>query len=79
MTKDELLAKLAATSVHESCYSVGEIRGSECVSVVAEGGKWAIYYTERDKPERLATFNVDEDAYDFMYEIFCKGFGVKES
>jgi hypothetical protein len=75
MIRDELVLNLSKMGIHESCYSLGRMRNSECVCVVAEGEKWKVYYVERDKPLELAAFDSVEDAYDFVYKTFCKWLG----
>ena len=77
MTRDILILKLSVIGVHENSYSLGKIQNSDCTCVVEENGKWSVYYVERDKPDKLAVFDSVEDAYSFVYEIFCKWLGNK--
>ena len=79
MIREKLESRLAEIGVHTSSYSLDGIRSSECVCVVGEGVIWKVYYVERDKPAELATLNTVEEAYDFVYETFCKWLGVKNS
>ena len=72
MTRDELVSSLSAMAVHKLRYSLDGIRNSDCTCVVAEEGKWKVYYVERDKPLELGIFNSAEDAYDFVYKSFCE-------
>jgi len=79
MKREELEAKLAALGVNPNSYSLGSIRHSDCVCVVEDGGRWKVYYVERDKPAELGAFDTAEEAYDFVYATFCKWLGVKVS
>ncbi|WP_224082004.1 hypothetical protein [Cupriavidus laharis] len=76
MTRDELERKLATIGIHQNSYSLDGIRHSDCVCVVAENGKWFVYYVERDKPRELGAFSAVEDAFEFVYTTFCKWLGV---
>lgn len=78
MKKEQLLSNLSAIGVNATSYSLGEIRHSDCVCVVAENDKWKVYYVERDKPAELAVLDTEEQAYDFVYETFCKWLGVEK-
>ncbi len=78
MKKDELISGLAKLGVNESSYSLGVMRNSECVCVVEGEGKWKVFYVERDKPQELAAFEAEEQAYSFVYENFCKWLGVRK-
>lgn len=81
MKSQELLSKLHAMGVNSNSYSLGGIRHGDCVCVVLEGGNWKVYYVERDRPDQLAVLDNEEQAYDFVYETFCKWLGfaiVKE-
>ena len=78
MTRDQLETNLATIGVHKNSYSLDGIRHSDCVCVVGENGQWKVYYVERDKPAELAALNTAEEAYDFVYETFCKWLEVKK-
>jgi hypothetical protein len=67
-----LYVGLHAIGVDESSYSLGTIRHGECVCVVLEGGKWKVYYFERDLPAELAVVDSEEQAYEVVFELFCK-------
>lgn len=77
MKRDQLESSLTAIGVHPSSFSLGSIRHSECVCVVPESGQWKVFYVERDKPNELASFSIEENAYDYVYETFCKWMGVQ--
>ncbi|MCV4273348.1 hypothetical protein OH710_11905 [Pseudomonas capsici] len=76
MKRNKLLCELSAIGVNESSYSLGEIRGGDCVCVVSENTGWKAYYVERDKPVELAVLDSEEEAYDFVYVTFCKWLGI---
>ena len=76
MTRDQLESGLAAIGVHPSNFSLGSIRHSGCTCVVPDGGQWKVFYVERDRPEELASFPTEEEAYDFVYATYCKWRGV---
>lgn len=73
-----MLSDLSAIGVDANSYSLGVIRHGDCVCVVAENDKWKVYYVERDKPAELAMLDTEEQAYDFVYETFCKWLGVEK-
>ncbi|PZW89051.1 hypothetical protein DFS28_1242 [Pseudomonas sp. 478] len=77
MKKQELSSNLHAIGVSSNSYSLGEIRHSDCVCVVLESGKWKVYYVERDIPAELAVLDTEEQAYDFVFETFCKWLGLR--
>lgn len=76
MTRDELERKLATIGVHPNSYSLDGIRNGDCVCVIAEKGRWRVFYVERDKPRELGAFSAVEDAFEFVYTTFCKWLGV---
>ena len=78
MTRTQLEAALAAIGVHTNSYSLDGIRHSDCVCVVNENDKWKVYYVERDKPAEIGIFDAVEDAYEFVYQTFCKWLGIKK-
>ena len=50
MTRDQLISSFTELGVHPNSYSLDGIRNSDCVCIVAENGKWKVFYVERDKP-----------------------------
>ena len=70
MTKSDLENYLSSIGVHSSSYSLGSLKNSECVSVIFQNEQWEIYYTERDKPEKLSGFDEEELAYDYVAKLF---------
>ena len=76
MTRDELVAKLKSIGVHESSYSIGQMRKSECVCLVQEGAWWKVYYVERDCPKELAEFADESDANDYVFNKLSEWHGI---
>lgn len=76
MTRDELVSKLQSIGVHESSYSLGTLRNSECVCVVNEGEVWKVYYVERDKPRELDAFPDELQANDYVLSKFLEWHGL---
>nr|WP_174505709.1 hypothetical protein [Acinetobacter sp. Marseille-Q1620] len=70
MKKNDLENYLSSIGVHYSSYSLGSLKNSECVSVIFQNDKWEVYYTERDKPEKLADFDEERLAYDYVANLF---------
>ncbi|MHC8335203.1 hypothetical protein [Pseudomonas sp. LB3P25] len=79
MKRQELLSGLYAIGVNSNSYSLGEIRRGDCMCVVLESGKWKVYYVERDLPDQLAVLDTEEQAYNYVYETFCKWLGLHRS
>lgn len=77
MKQEQLKSSLASIGVHTNSYSLGSIHHSECVCVLPEAGQWKVFYVERDEPKEMASFQTEEDAYDFIYATFCKWMGVQ--
>jgi hypothetical protein len=76
MNQNDLVLNLKKLGVHPSSYCLGAIKNGECVCVVKEGGVWKVLYVERDRPKELGAFGSEEEAYDFVYETFCRWLGV---
>jgi hypothetical protein len=72
MTRDELVTKLTELNVNSSSYSLDGLRGNDRLCVVHEESSWGIYYVERDRPEQLAEFPSESDAFDFMFLKFSE-------
>ena len=72
MTQEELILELNKIGVNSSSYSLGVLKNSDCVSVVKENCDWVVYYTERNHPEKLGTFESCSEAYYFVLEEFKK-------
>lgn len=77
MTRSELIEKLNFLQIPQNCYSFDNIKMGECFSVVKENGKWVIYYAERNIPEKMDSFYLETDAYDYLFEIICHGYGKR--
>lgn len=70
MERSDLIIFLNSINVNEARYSFDKIKNSDCISLLHEGLKWNIYYTERDKPELIASFENESDANFFVANEF---------
>ena len=75
MTRNEFIEKMKEYSIHPSNYSLGSRSNGECHYLVYEYEKYAVYYVERNHPDKLAEFSSEEEAYDFMCQDILEGFG----
>ena len=73
MDKETLIKKLDELGVNPNGYSFTSDTNFDCVSVVKSGYQWPVVYTENNGVrEVLATFNSQEEAYDYMYNTFVR-------
>ncbi|WP_163122320.1 hypothetical protein [Acinetobacter portensis] len=70
MTRSELILFLNSIYISNDRYSFDKIKKSDCLSLLYEKQKWNIYYTERDKPELIASFENEQDANLFIAHDF---------
>ena len=76
MTRSELIEKLNLLQIPQNCYSFDDIKMGECFSVVKENGRWVIYYAERNIPEKMNSFDLETDAYAYLFKIICHGYDI---
>lgn len=79
MTRSELIEKLNLLQIPQNCYSFDNIKMGECFSVVKENGRWVIYYAERNIPEKMNSFDLETDAYDYLFKTICHGYDISSN
>ena len=77
MTRSELIQKLNLLQIPQNCYSFDDIKMGECFSVVKENGRWVIYYAERNIPEKMNSFDLETDAYAYLFKITWVRYPIK--
>lgn len=70
MKRSELIVFLNNLGVNKARYSFDKIKTSDCISILCEGEVWNVYYTERDKPELIASFENENKANLFVANEF---------
>ena len=76
MTRAELIEKLNFLQIPQNYYSFDNIKMGECFSVVKENGRWVIYYAERNIPEKMNSFDLETDAYDYLFKTISHGYDI---
>jgi len=77
MNISELQEKLNTLGIDESSYCIGSGVEDEqyCIEIIEE--KWHYYYSERGQRTGEITFNNENEAYEYLYELLMKDPSVK--
>ena len=79
MTRAELINKLNFLQIPQNCYSFDNIKMGECFSVIKENGRWVIYYAERNIPEKMNSFDLESDAYEYLFKTISHGYDISQN
>lgn len=47
--------------------------------MIKENGRWVIYYAERNIPEKMNSFDLETDAYDYLFKTICHGYDISSN
>ena len=72
MKKNELLKILRLKGVPSISYSLEGLKQGECLCLLKKSEKWSVVYNSRGKIINISDFNIEEDAYDFIYNEMKK-------
>jgi hypothetical protein len=75
MTKAELKRKLESSGMPRDSYSLSGGLPNEAYCLEQAGDKWHVYYSERGSKSALKTFDSEQEACDYLFELVRRDSG----